>query len=147
MSPDPRAAAAARLELPDAMVRYRDVRDALVSLVTEDLGELAAGLRARDLDEAMAWKAAADGDERDTEVVRHWGVRFPGVVRWNPGYGSGIYIPYTEAQARADAAASGGELVTRVETTVVVTGRWQTPEEAAAPPKAPVFRAAGSCLA
>lgn len=74
-------------------------------------------------------------DEVDTEVVTHWGVQLlnsQGAVvttRWNPGYGSGFHVPYTEAEARADLALSEKNttkvLVTRTETTVVTTTPWK----------------------
>lgn len=80
-----------------------------------------------------------DGTETDVTIRRHWGVELGnGVVRWDPGYGSGIYVPYDEAEARADLAAvlagkSGpavghypnARLVTRTETTTVVTTAWE----------------------
>jgi hypothetical protein len=74
----------------------------------------------------------------DVETVTHWGcqlLREDGSVyttRWDPGYGSGVYVPYTEAEARADVAmprrdwpASRKRLVTRTETTTVVTTPWK----------------------
>lgn len=67
--------------------------------------------------------------EGDVTVVRHWGVQYnkrdPKSVRWDPGYGSGVYVPYSEAEARADAENCGGAVVTRTETTIVVTTPWK----------------------
>lgn len=71
--------------------------------------------------------------ETDTEIITHWGVRLPGgVIRWNPGYGTGVYVPYTEAQARDDAERSGGQVLTRTETTTIVTTDWVPAAEATA---------------
>jgi hypothetical protein len=78
-------------------------------------------------------------DEIDVDVVTHWGVQLLTrdgevcVTRWNPSYGSGYGEPYTEAQARFDAARSDPDgwppsrkrLVTRTETTTVVTTAWE----------------------
>lgn len=63
----------------------------------------------------------------DVTVVRHYGARLTsGAVRWDPGYGSGIYIPYSREQAEADVRHTpGAELVTRTETTIVVTTTWE----------------------
>jgi hypothetical protein len=76
-------------------------------------------------------------DEIDVDVVVHWGcqlLREDGTVyltRWDPGYGSGTYIPYTEEQARADVRsddrdwpASRKRLVTRTVTTTTVLTPW-----------------------
>ena len=76
--------------------------------------------------------------EVETEVTVHWGcqlLRTDGSVyltRWNPGYGSGIYEPYTKAEARADVAhherdwpAWRKRLVTRTETVTTVTTPWE----------------------
>lgn len=79
--------------------------------------------------------------EEENEVVTHWGcqlLREDGsvyITRWDPGYGSGIYVPYTEAEARADVAR--GEpgfpkerkrLVRRIEITTVTTTPWEVAE-------------------
>lgn len=69
--------------------------------------------------------------ETDVDVVTHWGsqlLKADGSVyttRWNPSYGTGIPQPYTEAEARADAArpaywSGDARLVTRTETTITV---------------------------
>jgi hypothetical protein len=93
------------------------------------------------------------GTEVDVEETVHWGcqlLREDGSVyltRWNPGYGSGVYEPYTEAEARADVArddtyrassgfsqthtpASRKRLVTRTETVTTVTTPWTVVEDA-----------------
>ncbi len=64
--------------------------------------------------------------EGDVVIVRHWGCKdASGVVRWDPGYGSGVYVPYDEAEARADVRRTeGAVLVSRSETTLVVTTPW-----------------------
>ncbi|MBT56572.1 MAG: hypothetical protein CMF72_24630 [Mameliella sp.] len=76
-------------------------------------------------------------DEVDVEVTVHWGCqlifRDTGRVyltRWNPGYGTGIYVPYSEAEARADVRRSeqfDKRLVTRTETVTTVTTPWREP--------------------
>lgn len=80
--------------------------------------------------------------EVEIEVVTHWGCALyldrpdnPDldgrlyIVRWDPGYGSGTYLPYIEAEARADVArAEPGfrkGLVTRTQTTTIVTTPWK----------------------
>jgi hypothetical protein len=66
-----------------------------------------------------------DGTVITTRVVQRWGCKLPGgVIRWDPGYGSGGNVPYTEAQARDDVQRSGGELVTRARTEIVVETPW-----------------------
>jgi hypothetical protein len=83
------------------------------------------------------------GTEISTDTAIHWGCQLlteDGQVyttRWDPGHGSGTYLPYTEAQARADVAddergwpAARKRLVTRTETTTVVTTPWVVVEEA-----------------
>jgi hypothetical protein len=84
-----------------------------------------------------------DTTETETETVTHWGcqyVRTDGkvyITRWDPGYGSGMYIPYTEAQARADVATPDRDwpgskrLVKRTQTTVVTTTAWEPVEDGA----------------
>lgn len=79
--------------------------------------------------------------ETVTEEDTHWGcqllfrdTRRVFITRWNPGYGSGVYEPYTEAQARADVAHAeqyDKRLVTRTETVTTVTTDWSpvTPED------------------
>jgi hypothetical protein len=72
----------------------------------------------------------ADG-EGEVKIVEHWGVKWGqgDSVRWDPGYGSGIYVPYSEAEARADHARTpGSRLVKRTETTLVVTTPWKETE-------------------
>lgn len=80
-----------------------------------------------------------EAGEGEVTVVRHWGcqlLREDGTVyttRWNPGYGSGVYVPYSEAEARQDVAqreANGfsKRLVSRTETTVVVSTQWKVVE-------------------
>ena len=71
----------------------------------------------------------------ETEVTVHWGCQLlhPDgsvyITRWDPGYGSGVYIPYTEEQARADVADHSDwpnkRLVTRTETIVTTTTPWE----------------------
>ena len=81
--------------------------------------------------------AEKDVPEIEVEMVTHWGVQLltrDGRVyttRWDPGYGTGVNVPYTEAEARADASrddrdwpASRKRLVTRTETTTVETTPW-----------------------
>lgn len=73
--------------------------------------------------------------EGDVTVNRHWGVELINskgqvfTTRWDPGYGSGVYVPYNEAEARADLAREEPgytkRLVTRTETTLVVTTPWE----------------------
>jgi hypothetical protein len=78
----------------------------------------------------------------DVDVVVHWGcqlLRPDGsvyITRWNPTYGGMHFESYTEAEARADVANREGRfghegqftkrLVTRTETTTVVTTPWVT---------------------
>lgn len=88
-------------------------------------------------DETYSEHIDENGTETDITTVVHWGCQFvrpDGSVyttRWDPGYGSGVYIPYTEAEARADVARtdpswSGTKrLVSRTETTTVVTTEWK----------------------
>lgn len=80
--------------------------------------------------------------EGEVTVNRHWGVQLltkEGEVfttRWDPGYGSGVYVPYSEVEARADANRDDKDLskerkrlVTRTETTLVVTTPWTLVEK------------------
>lgn len=60
--------------------------------------------------------------EIEVSVRRHWGVRYnPN----DPNAISGVYIPYSEDEARADAARCGGTVVSRTETTEIKTTRWE----------------------
>lgn len=75
-------------------------------------------------------KVTEDDGEGTVTVVRHWGCEYrPGQVRWDPGYGSGIWVPYDENEARSDVARTpGARLVSRTETTIVVTTPWKEAE-------------------
>ena len=80
---------------------------------------------------------AEDGTETETTVVRHWGAQFVRpdgsvyITRWDPGYGTGVYVPYSKAEAQADVASPERDfigtkrLVSRTETTTVVTTPWK----------------------
>jgi hypothetical protein len=83
------------------------------------------------------------GTEVDVEETVHWGCQLlheDGTVyltRWDPGYGSGMYIPYTEEQARYDVnsddrdwPSSRKQLVTRTETVTTVTTPWKVSTDA-----------------
>lgn len=78
-----------------------------------------------------------DGTTTVTTTVTYWGCQFVRgdgsvyLTRWNPSYGTGDKVPYTENEARADVARASQSdgalrrrLVTRTETTIEITPPW-----------------------